>query len=328
MIFEGRTIFVAPLDWGLGHATRCAPLIRQLMQRNVVLLGVTPLTKPVFDQEFPSLQQIELPPYDVSYSAKVPLWLKILFDSPRIMRTVRREHRLLQQIVAAHHIDVVISDNRFGLYHRGVHSVFITHQLYVKAPVFVWLANKINKHYINRFSEVWVPDFADQAQSLSGDLSHRHPPLHPRISYIGPQSRLRDIGVEFPPQTYDYLLLLSGPEPQRTLLENMLAEKCAASGKRFALVRGGNRATFKNRAGMDVFDFPDATTLKRLVLSSHTVICRSGYSTLMDMHALGKNTLLLIPTPGQTEQEYLAEYWYQHFGTAVCLQSHVKHLSL
>lgn len=298
------------------------------MQRNVVLLGVTPLTKPVFDQEFPSLQQVGLPTYGVSYSAKIPLWLRLLVDSPKIAGTIRREYRLLRQIVAIHHIDVVISDNRFGLYHPNAHSVFITHQLYVKAPVFSWYVNKINAYYIRRFNEVWVPDHADQAQSLSGELSHRRPPLHPRISYIGPQSRLLGIDMAAPPLLYDYLLLLSGPEPQRTLLENMLAEKCATSGKRFALVRGSSHTTFKNSEGMDVFDFPDAATLKRLVLSSHTVICRSGYSTLMDLYLLGQKNLLLIPTPGQTEQAYLAEYWHQHLGAAVCLQSHVEHLTL
>lgn len=303
------------------------PVIRQLLQDNKVLLGVTPLTRPVFDQEFPMLQQVELPAYNVSYSARHPLWLKLLLDSVRIRRVIGSEHEQLKQIIKEHRIDVVISDNRFGLWHTDVHSVFITHQLFIKAPVFAGIANHINRRYIRHFNEVWVPDLEEDAVSLGGELSHGPSFFHPGLRYIGPQSRLQGIEARSFAKSYDYLILLSGPEPQRTMLENSLLDKLTDPQKSVALVRGTKQVLKKAPRHIDVFDFPEAALLRQLILSANKVVCRSGYSTLMDLHLLGQKNLLLVPTPGQTEQEYLARYWHQNFGTQFATQPQLKHRS-
>jgi spore coat polysaccharide biosynthesis predicted glycosyltransferase SpsG len=325
-LFSSKTIFYGALDWGLGHATRSVPIIKQLLKENTIVLGVTPLTKLVFDEEFPELKKIELPPYNVKYSNILPLWLKLGFDSGRIGRIIKEENKVLQNIIAENKIDVVISDNRFGLYNDKIHSVFVTHQLFLKAPVFENLGSKINQNYISRFNEVWVPDLESEKESLSGELS-RGKQFHSNVKYIGPQSRLFDVITNVEKDKYDYLILLSGPEPTRTELENLLLEKVKSSNKKIALVKGSTiqHSTF-NIQHCEAFDFPKKEELKKLILSSKKIICRSGYSTLMDMHLLGKKDLILIPTPGQTEQEYLADYWGKKFGTQTLCQSEINKL--
>lgn len=335
-MFKGKNIFIAPLDWGLGHATRCVPIIKELLKENRVILGVTPHTQPIFDEEFPELQKIELPAYNITYSKKLPLWVKLGLSYPKISGIIQKEHQLLEKLIEEKKLDVVISDNRFGLYSNTAHCVFITHQLFLKAPVFENFAQTINKKYILRFNEVWVPDYETNnasassvsVKNLSGELSHGNH-FHKNVKYIGPKSRLNDVICEVEKNKYDYLFLLSGPEPGRTTLENELLKSVKKSNKKIALVRGSR---FKNQnlkfEGMDVFDFPKKEELKKLILSSGKIICRSGYSTLMDMHLLGKKELILIPTPGQSEQEYLAEYWHQNFGTEIVLENNLQQLIL
>ena len=328
-MLKGKTILVAPLDWGMGHATRCVPIIRQLIQDNTVLLGVTKVSKVIFDEEFPQLKQVELPSYQIEYSSVLPLWLKLALDSPRIAGIVLQENKALEKIIEEHKIDVVVSDNRFGLYNSKVHSIFITHQLFLKTPIFNLPAQVINKNYILKFDEVWVPDLEDESESLSGALSHGDH-YHKNVKYIGPQSRLKDCKTESPLKKYDILILLSGPEPLRTDLEKLLIQNFSESDKKIALARGvlrdRDKGSLRKEAvgNMDMFDIPEKEKLKGLILNSERIICRSGYSTLMDMYALEKTNLMLIPTPGQTEQEYLAGYWWQKFG-AKYLHQHELH---
>ncbi len=332
-MFTGKTIFFGALDWGLGHATRSVPIIKQLLKNNNVILGVTPLTKLIFDEEFPELKKIDLPAYNVKYSKVWPLWIKLGLSAPRISRIITNENKLLQNIIIENNIDVVISDNRFGLYSDKVHSVFITHQLFLKAPVFENFGSKINQNYISKFHEVLVPDFDTSTSSvsnenLSGELSHGKIDFHNNIKYIGPQSRLADVITPIEKDKYDYLILLSGPEPARTELEKKLIEKMKGTNKRIALVRGSTSNIQHSTFNIDIFDLPKKEELKKLILSSKKIICRSGYSTLMDMHLLGKKELILIPTPGQTEQEYLAKYWKQKFNSEYLPQNKISNFSL
>lgn len=327
-MFKGKTILIAPLDWGLGHATRCVPIIKELLKENTVILGVTPLTKTILEGEFPGLKKIDLPAYEIEYSKTLPLWIKLGLSYPRLSGIIAKEKKLLNQVITEHHINVVISDNRFGLYSSKAHCVFITHQLFLKAPAFQKLAQSVNKKYILKYDEVWVPDYESIHESLSGDLSHGHH-FHKNVKYIGSKSRLQDVICDVEKNKYDYLILLSGPEPGRCTLENILIEKTKTSGKKIALVRG-SKVKFQNSTSgnTEVFDFPTKEELKKLILSSEKIICRSGYSTLMDMRALGKNDLILIPTPGQSEQEYLANYWQQKFTTTTLLEKNIHYFNL
>ncbi|HRD39445.1 MAG TPA: glycosyltransferase [Bacteroidia bacterium] len=335
-MFSNKTIFIAPLDWGLGHATRCVPIIKELLKHNSVILGITPLTKPIFEEEFPGVKMIEIPAYNITYSKHLPLWLKLGISYPKISKIIANENKLLEKIINDYKIDVVISDNRFGLHSKNAHCVFITHQLFLKAPVFENFAQKQNKKYILNFDEVWVPDYetsdastsSASVKNLSGELSHgTH--FHKNVKYIGPQSRLTDVICEVEKNKYEYLILLSGPEPGRTTLENELLLKAKNSTKKIALVRGSQFKVHNSGFnGIDAFDFPKKEELKKLILSSDKIICRSGYSTLMDMHLLDKKELILIPTHGQSEQEYLAEYWQQHFNSKMILEKNLTQFTL
>lgn len=313
-----KTILIAPLDWGLGHATRCVPIIRQLMKHNTVILGVTPLTGQILKAEFPQLMAVPLVPYRIRYSRWLPLIAGLLLDVPRISGVIRQEHRQLQDLVNTHGINLVISDNRFGLWHPGIGSIYITHQLKLEAGFLSRLADRLHHRYIRRFNHVWVPDLEATENSLAGTLS-RNPRL-PGLSYIGPQSRL------YPqtnlPETVDYLVLLSGPEPQRSQMETLALEALMRSDKTAVIVRGTATPprvpVFPDR--IRLVDLADAAQLATFIGEARTIVCRSGYSSLMDIHHLGKQALILVPTPGQGEQIYLASYWQKRFGARILFQ--------
>jgi UDP-N-acetylglucosamine:LPS N-acetylglucosamine transferase len=324
-VYKNKIIFIAPLDWGLGHATRCVPLIKKLSIHNTIILGITPLTQLIFDNEFPELKKIQIEPYGISYSKRLPILLVLMLNYWRIKKVIKKEHTQLKQIVSEHHIDIVISDNRLGLYHSTVESIYITHQLTIQAGIFSRLANNIHQNYIKKYKSIWIPDFENEEQSLAGKLS-RTTSLK-NSQYIGPLSRLerkpsREISI-------DYLFLLSGPEPQRTNLESALIDIANKTTKKIVLVRGTNQ-TLKAKIlnHITLYDLPDVETLSQLITHAENIICRSGYSTLMDLHHLQKTKLILIPTPSQTEQIYLAKYWQQKFDVRVVTQSQLKRLEL
>jgi len=320
-LISGKTIFIAPLDWGLGHATRCVPIIKRLQQENKIVIGVTALTKKVFDEEFPQIQQLEIPAYNVKYSKVLPLWLKLFFDWPGISTVIKKENALLNEIISKHKIDLVISDNRFGMYSKNIHSIFITHQVFLKTPFAKGIAQGVNKNYILNFNEIWIPDLEDEKKSLSAELSHgKH--FHPQVKYIGPQTRLQKIIS--PEIKYDHLFLLSGPEPQHSVLREKLILKAKEYPQlKFAMVTNKHDQQIKN---VEVFISPDGRKLSEIIAQSKNIICRSGYSTLMDLYLLNKNEIMLIPTPGQTEQEYLAYYWKEKFGARVSAQKSISQI--
>lgn len=291
------------------------------MVDNVVILGVTKTTSLIFDDEFPQLKKIELVPYGIKYSVAFPVAVKLLMDAPRIFNVIKKEKRQLEQIIEEYNIDVVISDNRFGLCSDKVESIYMTHQLNVQAGIFSDLANKIHHHYINQFNAVWVPDFEDEKIALAGKLSHNSSLNN--VKYIGPLSRL-DI-QENKIDGFDYLCILSGPEPLRTELERTLINKSNQSDKRICIVRGNNKdlKSFTNK-NVKVLNSPSANELSSLILNSKTIVCRSGYSTLMDLHHLNKQNCILIPTSGQEEQEYLAQFWSSKPGFKILLEKDLK----
>jgi uncharacterized protein (TIGR00661 family) len=305
--FNIRTVLVAPLDWGLGHATRCIPIIRGLLEQGLtVILAAEGAQANLLQQEFPALTCLPLPGYRVVYSQTgAGLGFTMLRQTPRLMRVIREEHEWLDSVIDEHGIDLVISDNRYGLYSKKIPCVFITHQLTIKAP-FRWLEKllrQINYRYINRFTVCWVPD-AEGPDNLAGKLSH--PKKLPRIPvrYIGLLARFQR---QEKPKEYDFCILLSGPEPQRTLLEEMIVPGLAGIHGKIVLVRGkpGSTENIAAPEQVTVFNHLNTQELQELVQKSRFIVSRSGYTTVMELVSLGKKAIL-IPTPGQTEQEYLA----------------------
>lgn len=308
----------------MGHATRCVSLINRLKQLNTVVIGVTPSTEGVFNEHFPELKKVYIEPYHIKYSTKLSVTLKLLFDSYRIFKVIKKENNQLKQIVKENNINLIISDNRFGLYHKDVESIYITHQLNIQANYFSNIANYIHSNYIKKFHKIWVPDYENETHCLAGDLSRNT--RYKNVEYIGPLSRLEKLDEII---KFDYLFLLSGPEPLRTQFEKQLIELSKTTQKNIALVRGSSLKTeFMYNSNLVIFDMPNERVLSRLILGAEHVFCRSGYSTLMDLHLLNKHEITLIPTPGQYEQEYLANYWKNKFGARVVIQNNLSKIKL
>ena len=320
------SVLLAPLDWGLGHATRCIPIINELIAQGAwVLVAASGPQKILLEMEFPELEFFNIPGYEIRYKTGFLLKWALIFRIPSILRQIRREHAWLEQCVAEHHIDLVISDNRYGLYHKKTLCVFITHQLFIQSGTgFLkntkslpetkqekgsWADRRIlkwNYRFISKFSECWIPD-QDGIFSIAGILSH--PPELPPLpmKYIGILSRFKQEGT--PIEKNSLLLLLSGPEPQRTQLEDIICMQLADMSLKTIIVRGlpGTNSPPPAINGVRIFNHLPADELNEIIQSSEFIIARSGYSTIMDLVKMKKNAIL-IPTPGQTEQEYLGHY--------------------
>jgi UDP-N-acetylglucosamine transferase subunit ALG13 len=258
---------------------------------------------------FPQLEMLHLDGYKLRYgSTKWGTVLKIILQIPKMLTTINKENKWLRKCIKEKHLDVIISDNRFGLHHASTINIFITHQLRIKTPfgkIADGLLQKLNYHYINRFDYCWVPDLEGE-KNLAGKLSHTmHTPAC-EVIYTGLLSAIKKQELAV---TNKLLLLLSGPEPQRTILENILISQLTCSSLPAILVRGLPAATHNISFSslVTVYNYLPASRLQELINTSEIVICRSGYSTVMDLLPLGKKCIF-IPTPGQAEQEYLAQY--------------------
>jgi len=304
-------ILICPLNWGLGHATRCVPIIQRLKAEGHELVVVSDGFALAFlQQEFPSLRFIEFPSYSVYYAAGKSQVGAMIFNFPNIMSGIIREHFWLRDLLQSEHFDQVISDNRFGMWNKRVHSIYMMHQLMVKMPENLKflepIVHHIHKAFINRYDECWIPD-REENGGLSGDLAHKYP-LPRSAKFIGTLSRFQGMGNTIPNSDYEVVAVISGVEPQRTIFEDNLILKYKNSVEKTLIVRGQPQATKKeSKIGNIslVSHLPDSE-LAAVLLGTKKIICRSGYSTIMDLDALKcLHKAELIPTPGQTEQEYL-----------------------
>lgn len=307
---SGKKILVAPLEWGLGHATRCMPLIDALLAEGaVVLIGGDGASFQLLKEAYPHLKAFDLPAYNIEYpSGNAGAW-KTLFKAPQIIRNIRLESVKVAEIALNEKLDAIISDNRYGAYSKDVYSVFMCHQVRVLPPKpFRWGAGAIlrwHRSFIENFNALWIPDVAE-FPGLAGELSHNIKMNIP-VKYIGPLSRFEGFAQNAPEQKFQVVAVLSGPEPQRSILEAHLLSQMKKLPFKSILVRG---VVTKNPAEDDgnvrVIPYLQKEALHVLLQSAEVVVCRSGYSTIMDLSVLGKK-VILIPTPGQTEQQYLAE---------------------
>jgi len=302
-----------PLDWGLGHATRCIPIIRYLLEKRCeVTIAAQGAAALLLKSNFPKLTILPVEGYGVRYSRYAGTFaLKILAQVPKILKAISNEKKWLIKIQAQYQFDLVISDNRYGLKTDGLPSVIMTHQLQIKSGAGS-LADKLllHIHYriLERFDQCWVVDHQDE-NSIGGELSHpRKIPFNAR--YIGLLSQLTPNASGQKTKKDHILVLLSGPEPQRGLLEQKIISQIDEESPYSYTIIGGNPGgTAPNGlpSGIAYYSHLNALQLQEFISNAELVICRSGYSTLMDLAVMGKKALF-IPTPGQSEQEYLAEY--------------------
>ena len=303
-----RKYLISPLDWGLGHATRIIPIIHYLKQLECqIWIACSGPTEKVLKESFPDIPFLKLDGYGVKYpDNKRHFGWKIIGQLPRIISAVIAEHRWLKKNQEIYQWDGVISDNRYGLFHTQLRSVIMTHQVNIKTGLGGWvnqIVKWINQYYLNKFDHCWIPDQSGNI-NLAGELSHGSIPAN--AVYIGPLSRFTDSNAS----NAGYLLIvLSGPEPQRSLLEQILSAQLLHYNGNVKIVRGLPSENIKpeNTTSVEWFNHLPAIALQEMMERSALVICRSGYTTVMDLVRIQKKAIL-IPTPGQAEQEYLAEY--------------------
>lgn len=297
-----KRILIAPLDWGLGHATRCIPIIRHLLdvgQQPIIAASGRPLS--LLKAEFPEVETVDFEGYNISYPQGAGMAWKMFKSTPKILNRIKEEEQELDGLIDRLKLDAVISDNRFGLHTNKIPCVYMTHQVMIKAPFFETTLYRMHMKYMRKFSEVWIPDFEEDG--LSGDLGHRFPkPFNGK--YIGPLSRFEATESEL---ETDVLVLISGPEPQRTRFEELVLEQAREYNGKVTAVVGTPDADFDRVEGnLRVVSHLNAAQLQQEIAEAKLIISRSGYSTIMDLAAMGKKAVF-IPTPGQTEQEYLAQ---------------------
>lgn len=294
-----KHFLVAVLDWGLGHATRCVPIIKYLQQTgHRVSVAGNGQSLDLIRQEFPALLYYKLQGYNVTYSPSGNWMLNLFWQMPRLLTVIAREHKQVERMVAENQIDYIISDNRYGCYSKKIPCVFVTHQLNLPVPAWaIGIVNFFNRRMIKRFTVCWLPD--DPELKLSGFLSE----TDLKIRYIGMQSRFNKKAIH---EDADLIVaLVSGPEWQRTEFENLLIHQLEAWPGKSIIVRGLPNAEIMVHARIKCINHLPAAELNTLVQQAGVIIARSGYSTLMDLFQLDKSKVILIPTPGQTEQEYL-----------------------
>ena len=302
-----KRVLLTPLDWGLGHAARCVPIITALLDRScdVTIAGTGDSLK-LLQAEFPALLAVEIPGYRPAYPRTDAMVLKMIVQLPKFVATIRKEHEAVNGLIEQYKIDLVISDNRYGAWSNRVKSVFITHQSNILMPRrFGWMQRIVrsqNFRLINRFSRCWIPDCPNGA-TLAGELiAFGKEKLKVPVDHIGPLSRFRRNGEA--KVKYDITAIFSGPEPQRTIFENTVMPMLKRSGLKYFVVRGLVSSP-KSVLERNVAQFLRGDELQEVIESSDVILARSGYSTVMDLLALGKKAIF-VPTPGQTEQQYLA----------------------
>lgn len=321
-----KRVLVCVLNWGLGHAARCVPVIEHLVEAGFdVFIGSDGAALTFLKREFAALTFFELPGYNITYPANGNMTFSMLLQSPKIISAIKKENDAVKKIIEENEISCIISDNRYGCYSEKIKSVFITHQLTIQAPAGAqFIVNKINSSLLKMFNQIWVPDVEGE-NNLSGYLSHKHNLMN--VFYTGVLSRFNKISIaEEKNFRYKFMVLLSGPEPQRSILEKELLKEAERVSEEVLFVRGlvedrepltsSNNIAFKN--------FLKGDELAEAFAQSEIVVCRSGYSTIMDLAALNKKAVL-IPTPGQTEQEYLADYFQEK---KIFLKNKQGHLNL
>ena len=324
---SGKKVLIAPLNWGLGHASRIIPIIKLLLSNDadIVIAAEGPGYK-LLKNEFPDLKFTSIAFPKIKYSRKQDLIIKLFFFSPVILFGIIREHFLLKKIIKREKIEIIISDNRYGLWHKKIKSIFISHQLMIKLPSCLkfaeFILHKILFMMINKFDSCWIPDFKNN-EGLSGDLSHKYP-ISKKSVFIEPLSRFKKTNVQIKP-VRDILVILSGPEPQRSILENILITQLRDSDFTALIIRGlpESQEINSEEENIEFISYLPSEKLLSEINRSEIIICRSGYSSIMDLYTINKKAIL-IPTPGQTEQVYLGKFLKERKMYYCLSQKHFK----
>ncbi len=299
---------IAPLDWGLGHATRCIPIIREFLTRDCnVLIATSGGALQLLKLEFPELVFFEIASYRAEYATNNRLLIKLFFQSFKFISAIRAEHAQLRQIIKDNNTNLIVSDNRFGCYSKDVKSIFVTHQInFIFQSPFKWaskLFSRWNQQHIKKFDACWIPDFPNQ--EFSGKLSSTN---GLSVSFVGVLSRFQK-SIRSIEKKYDVVALISGPEPQRKIFEDLIRTVAEGLDLKILLVKGKPEEgeIISNKGNLSEVGHLREMELQNAIEESEFIVCRSGYSSIMDLAVLERKNIIMVPTPGQPEQKYLAD---------------------
>lgn len=301
-----QRVLICPQHWGLGHVTRSIPIIRYFIEGgHEVFLASSGAANTILKNEFPGIPVFELADYKINYPSK-NMYFNMAYQLFKMHKAIINEHFQIKKLIRQYDISLLISDARLGAAQSSVPSVIVSHHLHFPLAnrFFEWWSDNWMRFFYQRFDQLWIPDY-EGSKNLSGVLAHGY--KSKKAYFIGAVSRFKKLAIE---KKYDIAIVLSGPEPQRTYLENIICRQLSTlTNKKIILVRGVSDTLKLN------VPYPDSLTIKHLVYSqelneimsaSDLIICRSGYTSLLDLTVIGKRALV-IPTPGQPEQIYLAE---------------------
>ena len=314
-------VLVAPLDWGLGHATRCVPVIREFLSQGAeVEIAVVRANAAFFREVFPDLRQRLAPGYNVvypKYGFNMALWL--LKNSAHLNAVMRYEHRYAEEMVARHGYDILFSDNRFAFFSKKAYNVYMTHQRRIAFPpalsAFEGVGIRWHEARMKNFDEVWVPD-EEKAPGYAGALSHLPAPrgikATPQVRFVGPLSRFDKVADSLKAGSlktgkYRVVAVVSGVEPARSQFEASLREILQKLPGRHAVILGKPQAARRSwtEGNIEFYIHLPTGEFANVVQNADWVVSRGGYSTVMDMACLGARCIF-VPTPGQYEQVVLA----------------------
>jgi hypothetical protein len=314
-----QLVLVCPLDWGLGHASRMIQVIdRYIACGYKVILAGAGKSGELLKTSFPQLTFIPMPSPVIRYPDKGQCLIpSLIWQLPKMLFSAIHEHHLVKKIVFAYGVNIIVSDNRYGLFCRHAHSIFVTHQISPVLPVLLrWIEYPlylIIRSIILQYDECWIPDYADSQQNLSGKLSHRFK-LPANARYVGIMSRfnLKDKRKEgTSSEKYELVVVLSGPEPQLGIINELVIRQALTIPNKTLIISGLREPTMPlpetGNLQLTAVSHLESGEFGCAMLQANLIVCRSGYSGIMDLIALGK-TAILVPTPGQPEQKYLAAY--------------------
>jgi len=306
------SILFCIMDWGIGHATRSSVLIDELLRQNVaVQIASSGAAKAWLEQKYPSVKVLEKPSFTIQYPVTGSITWAIIKQTPALIQISHEEQDWVSKLHQIHSFNAILSDNCYGCYHNEIVSVIITHQLNLPlSNPSKLLAQQVLNQQLKNFDIIWVPD-SQNSPRLSGELSHS---TDPRVQYIGPVSRfqlLKHLSIRD-----GWVALASGPEPRRTIFEKELFNLLSRWPGKHHLFTGSVQPMTRSSKKVQVHSLNNSKAIAETIQDSKGLICRSGYSTLMDITSFNL-PVVLVPTEGQAEQEHLAEHWKNHFGATI-----------
>lgn len=297
-IHHKRILFSA-LNWGLGHVMRSIPIIRELQQNeNTIIIACDDEQKTFFVTEFPSIEIEFLEGYQFNFSGKGNFGMDLFRSFPKLHKNIKNERKTATLLVIKHKIDLIISDQRFGFQHPDTKNVIISHQLKLLAPWYQRMINFYYQHYLKQFDEIWVPDAVEKEQRITGKLTQSN---FKNAHFIGFLSRFSPIKIE---NKYAFGAIISGPYPYNKQLLALVLEKFKTMNAPCFII--SSNVENEQIDQITLVKYESTTQMEHWLKQAKCIISRSGYSTIMDLNIMGLKGIL-IPTPGQYEQIYLAE---------------------